>query len=188
MQIHIVGAAKAKDLILGWATESGRVRLTGNGAGRMHWYENVRADFYEQLLSEIKVPMRANPKRRKWKARTDRRNEALDCTVYALYLSRHLRLHLRRPGHWNIDEMRLRQGALLIEESPVPATVQEEASNEAPVQTSTTAEREAAQTLSQESADKQQDALPMPPLRNEVRKRARVSYQSGNANGGGSWL
>lgn len=189
VQIHIVGAAKAKDLILGWATESGRVRLSGNGAGRMHWYENVRADFYEQLLSEIKVPMRHNPKRRKWKARTDRRNEALDCTVYALYLSRHLRLHLRRPGHWDIDERRLRQGALLIEEAPVPVAVQEEASAEELVQTSATGtEQEAAQTLSQESVSKQQDALPRPPLRNEARKRARVSYQSGNANGGGSWL
>lgn len=135
VQMHIVGVAKAKDLILGWATESGRVRLEGNGAGRMHWYENVRADFYEQLLSEIKVPMRHNPKRRKWKARTDRRNEALDCTVYALYLSRHLRLHLRRPGHWDLEELRLRQGTLLISEAPAPVVAQEEVSEVVPVQT-----------------------------------------------------
>lgn len=152
VQVHIVGAAKAKDLILGWATESGRVRLTGNGAGRMHWYENVRADFYEQLLSEIKVPMRANPKRRKWKARTDRRNEALDCSVYALYLSRHLRLHLRRPGQWDLEELRLRQGGLLPEEATAPADEPagepEEESDEASVQTSAneSAEAEAAET------------------------------------------
>lgn len=113
VQVHIVGTAKAKDLILGWAQEGGRVRLAGSGAGRMHWYEGVRDDFYEQLLSEIKIPDRLNPKRRKWKARTDRRNEALDCTVYALYLARHLRLHLRRPGQWDLDEMRLRQGVLI---------------------------------------------------------------------------
>lgn len=113
VQVHMVGTAKAKDLILGWAQEGGRVRLAGSGAGRMHWYEGVRDDFYEQLLSEIKIPDRLNPKRRKWKARTDRRNEALDCTVYALYLARHLRLHLRRPGQWDLDEMRLRQGVLL---------------------------------------------------------------------------
>lgn len=125
VQIHIVGTAKAKDLILGWAAEGGRVRLTGNGAGRMHWYEGVRDDFYEQLLSEIKIPSRNNPKRRAWKARTDRRNEALDCTVYAVYLSRHLRLHLRRPGQWDLDELRLRQVTLLPDaEMPVPAPVQ----------------------------------------------------------------
>lgn len=117
VKVHMVGTAKAKDLILGWAQEGGRVRLSGNGANRMHWYEGVRDDFYEQMLSEIKIPSRLNPRKRAWKARTDRRNEALDCTVYALYLSRHLRLHLRRPGQWDLDEMRLRQGELI---APAP--------------------------------------------------------------------
>lgn len=114
VRVNIVGTAKAKDLLLGWAQEGGRVRLTGSGPGRMHWYEGVRADFYEQLLSEIKIPSRTNPKRRAWKARTDRRNEVLDCTVYALYLSRALRLHLRRPAQWNIAELQLRQGSILM--------------------------------------------------------------------------
>ncbi|MDD3674996.1 terminase gpA endonuclease subunit, partial [Thauera propionica] len=113
VQIHIVGAARAKDTILGWDQEGGRVRLAGNGPGRMHWYEGVRADFFEQLLGELKVPSRLNPKKRHWKPRTDRRNEALDCTVYALYLSRHLRLHLRRAAQWDVIEMSLRQGVLL---------------------------------------------------------------------------
>ena len=87
----------------------------------MHWYDGVRDDFYEQMLSEIKIPSRLNPRKRAWKARTDRRNEALDCTVYALYLSRHLRLHLRRPGQWDLDELRLRQGELIT--LPPPAAV-----------------------------------------------------------------
>lgn len=124
--IHVVGTAKAKDMILGWAQEGGRVRLAGNGPGRMHWYEGVRDDFYEQILSEIKIPSRLNPKKRSWKPRTDRRNEALDCTVYALYLSRHLRLHLRRPGQWDLDELRLRQGALLVPE-PIVQDVEQAA-------------------------------------------------------------
>ncbi|WP_374515415.1 terminase gpA endonuclease subunit [Niveibacterium sp.] len=113
LQINIVGTAKAKDLLLGWATETGRVRLRGSGPGRMHWYRDVRSDFYEQLLSEIKIPSRTNPNKRRWKARTDRRQEALDCTVYALYLSRHLRLHLRRAAQWDIAELKLRQVSLL---------------------------------------------------------------------------
>lgn len=120
VQIHIVGAAKAKDLILGWAQEGGRVRLTGNGPGRMHWYEGVRGDFFEQLLGEMKVPSRLNHNKRYWKARTDRRNEALDCTVYALYLSRHLRLHLRRQIQWDLDDTRLRQGDLLNSDETLP--------------------------------------------------------------------
>ena len=134
VQIHIVGAAKAKDLILGWAQEGGRVRLAGNGPGRMHWYEGVRGDFFEQLLGEMKVPSRLNHNKRHWKARTDRRNEALDCTVYAVYLSRHLRLHLRRNVQWDIDELRLRQGDLLATSEPPVAPVEAEADE--PVQTS----------------------------------------------------
>jgi phage terminase large subunit GpA-like protein len=112
VHVQIVGTAKAKDSILGWAQEGGRVRLTGDGPYRMHWYETVRPDFYEQLLSEIKIPMRNNPKRRHWKKRTDRRNEALDCTVYALWLAHALRLHLRKPAEWDCMEERIRQRRL----------------------------------------------------------------------------
>lgn len=123
VQIHIVGTAKAKDLILGWAQEGGRVRLVGTGPGRMHWYKGVRPDFYEQLLGEIKIPSRTNPARRRWKRRTDRRNEGLDCTVYAVYLCRALRLHLRRPAQWDLAEMQMRQATLLpmAEEPPLAA-------------------------------------------------------------------
>ena len=121
VKIHIVGTAKAKDMILGWAQNGGRVRLDGNGPGRMHWYAGVRDDFYEQLLSEIKIPSKSNPKKRVWKHRTDRRNEALDCTVYAVYLCRHLHLHIKKPWQWDVIEMRLRQGVLIpIEDDSAP--------------------------------------------------------------------
>lgn len=115
VSVSIVGTAKAKDLILGWSEQGGRVRLDGNGPGRMHWYESVRDDFYEQLLSEMKIPGRINKNRREWKKRTDRHNEALDCTVYAVWLSRALRLHLRKPKDWDYAEAMLRQAPLLVE-------------------------------------------------------------------------
>lgn len=111
--VGIVGTAKAKDQILGWSENAGRVRLDGNGPGRMHWYKGVRDDFYVQLLSEIKIPRRDNPAKREWKRRTDRRNEALDCTVYAVYLYRAMRLHLQRPSYWDDLELTLRQPGLL---------------------------------------------------------------------------
>lgn len=116
VKVNIVGTAKAKDLILGWAQEGGRVRLLGIGPGRMHWYKGVRDDFFEQLLGEMKIPSRYNPRVREWTERTDRRNEGLDCTVYALYLSRHLRLHLKKPNEWAIIENRLRQLQISIDE------------------------------------------------------------------------
>ena len=123
VNVHIVGTAKAKDLLLGWATEAGRVRLKGEGPGRMHWYKAVRADFYKQLLSEIKVPSRTNPNQRQWKPRTDRRNEALDCTVYAVYLTRHLKLHLRRPGAWALRELEVLQAQLPLSGEPIAPAV-----------------------------------------------------------------
>lgn len=118
VQVHQIGAAKAKDLILGWAQAGGRVRLEGRGPGRMHWYRGVRDDWYEQLLGEMKVPQRRNPRVREWMERTDRRNEGLDCTVMAVWLCRQLRLHLYKPSQWDAIESRLRQASLLVEVGP----------------------------------------------------------------------
>jgi phage terminase large subunit GpA-like protein len=113
VEVNIVGTAKAKDSILGYATETGRVRLQGDGPGRMHWYKGVRNDFYKQLLGEIKIPSRLNPRKREWKQRTDRRNEALDCTVYAVWLCRALGLNTRKPSWWDVKEAAVRQRSLL---------------------------------------------------------------------------
>lgn len=117
VRVQIVGVARGKDAILGWAQEGGRVRLTGEGPLRMHWYDGVRPDFYEQLLSEIKVPTRANPRRRVWKKRTDRRNEVLDCTVYATWLVHALGLHVKKPHWWDHYEERIRQRGLFEREA-----------------------------------------------------------------------
>jgi phage terminase large subunit GpA-like protein len=129
VQSHAIGTVKAKDLLLGWATEAGRVRLTGSGAGRMHWYRGVRDDFFEQLLGEMKVPNKTNPKVRVWTARLDRRHEALDCAVMTLWLMRALRLHVRKPAEWDALERRVEREAKKQETQaptvapPVPAVV-----------------------------------------------------------------
>ncbi|ROR25150.1 phage terminase large subunit GpA-like protein [Comamonas sp. BIGb0124] len=111
--VHMVGTAKAKDLILGWSEDAGRVRLSGDGPGHMHWYEGVRDDFFEQLLGEIKIPSRTNTRLRVWKERRDRNHEALDCTVYAVWCYRQLRLHLRKPAQWDLADFRMRQSPLM---------------------------------------------------------------------------
>lgn len=111
VRVHSIGTVKAKDLILGWAQHGGRVRLQGSGPGRMHWFEGVRDDFYEQLLGEMKVPSPQNPRMRTWQLRTDRRNEALDCTVGAVWLCRHLKLHLRSARQWAGIQARIERRA-----------------------------------------------------------------------------
>jgi phage terminase large subunit GpA-like protein len=120
LQVHAIGTTKAKDLLLGWATEAGRVRLTGTGPGRMHWYRGVRDDFFEQILGEMKVPKKTNPALRVWTPRLDRRHEVLDCAVMLLWLMRQQRLHIRKPADWDAAERRIQREAERLTK-PAPA-------------------------------------------------------------------
>lgn len=97
LQVYIVGTHKAKDLLIG---DRGRISLTGSGAGRMHWYQDVRADFYEQLTSEVKAPHRGLRGKMIWQKRAGVRNEGLDCCVMALHAARAQRLHVWPEAKW----------------------------------------------------------------------------------------
>ncbi|QOR55227.1 MAG: hypothetical protein SHS37scaffold296_44 [Burkholderiales phage 68_11] len=124
---YIVGTHRAKDTLL-----ETRARLTGDGPGRMHAYAGVRADYWEQFSSEVKMP--TGPKRRmSWVKKGGVRNEALDCEVYALHAARSQKVHLLRESHWEALEQRLRQRAIF---DPVvtDATVVSESAD--PVRTS----------------------------------------------------
>ncbi|MEO8153578.1 MAG: terminase gpA endonuclease subunit [Rhizobacter sp.] len=136
VKVNLIGAAKAKDLILGSTKEGGRVRLDGVGPGRMHWYKGVRDDFFEQLLGEMKIPGRYNKRVREWTERTDRRNEVLDCTVMFVWLCRQLRVHLFKPSQWLAVESKLRQVSWL---APEPQLLDEDAADEASADTCTDA-------------------------------------------------
>lgn len=161
---RVIGAAKAKDLILGWATQGGRVRLLGSGPGRMHWFDGVRADFYEQLLGEMKIPSKHNPRVREWKERLDRRNEALDCTVGCVWLCRELKLHLLRAAQWDgIAARILRRAAEAAPQSDGTATPS--------VAAAATKPDEPAQTVA--AAPSQQEAQKAQPVRRTPRRRIR---------------
>lgn len=119
VKVHLVGTEKAKDLLLGYTAEGGRIKrcdrtpdgrvTTGRGPGRMHWYRGVRGDFLEQLAdSEVKVPNRKVGGRLVWTLKAGKRNEALDTTVYAEHGARALKLHLWTDGQWVAREQRLR--------------------------------------------------------------------------------
>lgn len=114
LENFIVGTTRAKDLIL-----ETRVKLEGNGPGRMHWYSSVRADYWEQLVSEVKAPSRLNRNRKVWTKKSGVRNEGLDCEVYALHAARSLKTNLMHEAHWAAIEQRLRQRTLI---EPPPET------------------------------------------------------------------
>lgn len=106
---YLVGTQKAKDLI------AARIKLEGTGAGRFHFYQTVRTDYYEQITSEIKVPHRTVRNRKVWQKKSGVRNEGLDCEVYALHASRRLRVHLFKPAQWDDLENQLMQSDLFQE-------------------------------------------------------------------------
>jgi len=119
LQVFQVGTHKAKDLIIG---ERGRITLQGSGPGHMHWYEGVRADFYEQITSEVKAPHRSIRGKLIWQVRAGVRNEALDCTVYALHAARSLKINLMTEQHWEALKRKLMQQDLFAENDAVSVT------------------------------------------------------------------
>jgi phage terminase large subunit GpA-like protein len=121
LETFIVGTARAKDLIL-----ETRVKLEGAGPGRLHWYDTVRADYWEQLVSEVKAPSRFNRNRKIWTKKAGVRNEALDAEVYALHAARSLKTNLMHEAHWQAIESRLRQHTLIAPEVPEAIAQEEE--------------------------------------------------------------
>lgn len=115
VQVYSVGVSKAKDLLI---DEHARINLTGNGAGRMHFYSGVRADYFGQLLSEIKVPSRLNKHKKVWQKKVGVRNEALDCEVYALHAARSLGTHSMSANKWALYEQALLQAELFAPAEP----------------------------------------------------------------------
>jgi len=110
LKVYIVGTHKAKDLLIG---DNGRITLEGCGAGRLHWYKNVRDDFYEQtFLSEVKAPHRTARKKLIWQKKSGVRNEGVDCCVMALHASRSLRVHLMKESQWDALEAKYKQADL----------------------------------------------------------------------------
>lgn len=112
---YIVGTTRAKDLMV-----EGRLRLTGSGPGRMHWYKTVRPDYWEQITSEIKAPHRTARHRKVWQKKSGVRNEASDCEVYALHSARSLKLNLFKEHHWAALENRIRQKQIFDDEDDAP--------------------------------------------------------------------
>ena len=121
--MFIVGTSRAKDLLIG---ERGRVSLEGTGPARFHTYRDTSPEYYSQLLeSEVKAPIRTSNGHivKAWQKKTGRRNEVLDCEVYALHASRAAKVHLRTPAQWSALEAKLSQAALFDDDDLPDAPV-----------------------------------------------------------------
>lgn len=134
LQAYNVGTEKAKDLLIGFGEHGGRLRLserapngdvvTGRGPGRMHWYREIRGDYFKQVTSEVKAPMKGKPRNKiYWQNKPGVRNEALDCEVYALHAARRLKVNLMTEAQWMTIEERLLQPDLIGAAAAVAAPV-----------------------------------------------------------------
>ena len=85
---------------------------------RLRFSEQLESDFYDQLTAEI-----FDPVRNKWVVRKGRRNEALDCFVYASAAAHHpaVRVHAKRPRDWaNLAKILEADNAEAAEAAPDP--------------------------------------------------------------------
>ena len=86
----------------------------------MHWYKDVRADFYEQLMSEVLAPHRTMRRKFQWHVKSGVRNEALDCTVMALHAARSVKVHTMTEKAWANLEHSLKQADIFAAAPSVP--------------------------------------------------------------------
>lgn len=99
VHVYIVGVQAAKDEVLR------KIALSGS-KDRMYHYQNCRADYEEQLLSNKKrFSVSANSAR--YELVLGKRDEALDCEVLSLHASRALHLHIWTEKHWQQAEKML---------------------------------------------------------------------------------
>lgn len=96
VRLWYVGTDTAKDLIYG------RLQVTEPGPGYMHFSADLPAEFYHQLTAESRVPQRtARGLVFRWVNVKNRRNEVLDCTVYAIFAAHAIGLDVYTRANWD---------------------------------------------------------------------------------------
>ncbi len=91
--LFLIGADAAKDALFA------RLKMTEVGPGYMHFHAGLGPDYFEGLTSEKPVTKynKGRP-RREWTPISGRRNEPLDCAVYALAA-----LHSLKSAKFDLD-------------------------------------------------------------------------------------
>lgn len=120
LHIYEIGTGRAKDHL------AARWKMEASGNGLHHAYKSVRADYWDQILSEIKAPSRTQRGKLVWQPKIGVPHEALDCEVYAEHASRALKLHIKTPEQWAALEHQLRQRDLF---SPLDAPAEKPSSD-----------------------------------------------------------
>ncbi|WP_052692147.1 terminase gpA endonuclease subunit [Teredinibacter purpureus] len=116
VKLYMVGTNKAKDYL------SDQLKLNARGEGRFHFYRanDLRADYFEQLVAEAKVADKTG--RLVWKQKPGCPCEFWDCEVYAEHAARAIKIHITTDAEWDKIEVAVTQSDLFNEAVPlVPA-------------------------------------------------------------------
>jgi phage terminase large subunit GpA-like protein len=90
-----VGTDTAKDLLYG------RLQVSQPGPGYVHFARELTAEFYDQLTAESRMLVKTGRgEEHRWLKPAGKRNEKLDCTVYALFCAQMLGLHTLSDKLW----------------------------------------------------------------------------------------
>jgi phage terminase large subunit GpA-like protein len=123
VKLWYVGADTAKDLLFA------RLKVRNPGPGYVHFSNQLPAAFYSQLTAESRVPTAtARGMVTRWVNVNRLRNEALDCTVYALFVAHRMALHTKSEAAWRAIERKLG----LEPRAPRPLPVSEQAESDPP--------------------------------------------------------
>jgi phage terminase large subunit GpA-like protein len=124
-----VGTDTAKALIYG------RMRLSAAGAGYMHFSRQLPADEFEQLTAERLVTKYVKGHARlEWHKPPGRRNEALDCEVYALAAAYYLGMARWKENDWAKWERAAQMRQLFDAPADPPPAATPDASESQPAQ------------------------------------------------------
>jgi len=119
-----IGTSTIKQSLYAW------LRITTPGPHHVHFSDELPPEFYDQLTSEkLQTRYRFGHPFREWHLPGGRRNEALDCFVYAYAAACRMQLHLFRPAQW---DARRKELASLARAGGKPAQDQSHAATDPP--------------------------------------------------------
>lgn len=99
VKLWMVGTDTAKDLFFG------RLKVTQSGPGFVHFSDGLPLEFFKGLTAEVRVLARtATGDIYRWVNPKKQRNEPLDGTVYAIFISHVLDLHRKTEREWRMLE------------------------------------------------------------------------------------
>ena len=120
----MVGTNQAKDYL------ASQMAANARGENRFHFYshEEMRHDYFDQMLGEAKIPNRSG--QQVWTQKAGCPVEAFDGEVYAEHAARRMKVHTMTDADWDNIEKKINQADLFEAAAPMMPVAPEPAPRE----------------------------------------------------------